>query len=148
MINKKKKVKILKRFQKWFPPNIKHGKPTKWNWLVLYPKGLKLGRNTGIGAFTLIVAKYGIEIQDHVQIGSHCSVYSYSTIDGKNAPVVLKRNSKIGTHSSVMPGVVVGENAIVGAHSFVNKNIPANEVWVGCPVRFLRKLSKKDKSET
>ena len=44
-------------------------------------------------------------IEDDVQIGSHCSIYSGSTIDGKQGPVVLKRNCKIGTHSFIMPGV-------------------------------------------
>jgi len=143
MADKNKNIKISKRFKKWQPPQIEHGKPTRWNWLVLYPKGLKLGRYTDIGAYTLLMAKYGVKIEDYVEIGSHCSIYSQSTIDHKQAPVLLKKNCKIGTHSSVMPGVTIGKNSIVGAHSFVNKNIPSNEIWAGCPVRFLRKLNKK-----
>ena len=67
---------MANRFLKWTPPKIKHGKPTKWNWLVLYPEGLRISKNTDIGAYTLIVAKYGVEIGEEVQIGSHCSIYS------------------------------------------------------------------------
>jgi len=39
----------------------------------------------------------------------------------------------------VMPGIEIGENAVVGANSFVNRNIPPGEVWVGSPVRFYKK---------
>ena len=131
-----------KRFKKWQAPKIEHGKPTKWNWIVLYPDGLKLGKNTDIGAYTLIVAKYGVDIEEGVQIGSHCSLYSFSTIDDKQGKIMLKKNCKIGTHSSVMPGVTIGENTIVGAHSFVNKNLPANVIAVGCPVKILRKMKR------
>src|SRR3989338_1350578 len=90
------------RFTKWEKPLIEHGKPTKWNWLVLYPEGLMLGAHTDIGAYTLLVAKHGIEIEDDAQVGSHCSIYSYSTIDERSGKVVLKKNCRIGTHSSIM----------------------------------------------
>lgn len=125
------------RFSNWKKPEIEHGVPTKWNWLVLNPEGLTLGERTDIGAYTLLVAKHGIVIEDEVQIGSHCSIYSYSTIDNKQGKVVLKKNCRIGTHSSIMPGVTVGENAIVGAHSFVNKDVPANTTVAGAPAKTL-----------
>lgn len=131
------------RFKNWKAPKILHGKPTKYNWLVLRPEGLKLGKNTDIGAYTLIAAHYGVEIGDEVQVGSHCSLYSYSTIDNKQGKITLKKNCRIGTHSSIMPGVTVGENTIVGAHSFVNKSLPPNVVAAGCPVRILKTNAKK-----
>ncbi|QQG42907.1 MAG: acyltransferase [Candidatus Giovannonibacteria bacterium] len=134
------------RFKNWRVPRIRHGKPTKYNWVVLRPEGLKLGKNTDIGAYTLIAAHYGVEIEDDVQVGSHCSLYSYSTIDNKKGKVVLKTNCRIGTHSSVMPGITIGENTIVGAHSFVNKSLPPNVIAVGVPARVLRKLSKKPRA--
>jgi acetyltransferase-like isoleucine patch superfamily enzyme len=124
-----------KRFNKWKMPNIEHGKPTKWNWLVLYPESLKLGAKTDIGAYTLLVAKHGIEIDEEVQIGSHCAIYSYSTIDDKQGKVTLKKNCRIGTHSSIMPGVTVGKNSIVGAHSFVTGDVPPNTTVAGVPAR-------------
>lgn len=127
------------RFQNWKKPVIKHGKPTKWNWLVLYPEGLTLGEHTDIGAFTLLVAKHGIEIEEKVQIGSHCAIYSFSTIDDTAGKVTLKKNCRIGTHSSIMPGVTVGENAIVGAHSFVTKDVPANTTVGGVPAKPLKR---------
>ena len=130
------------RFKKWQKPIIEDGKLTKWNWIVRHPKNLKLGRKTDIGAFSYINAQYGVEIQDEVQIGSHCSIYSVSTIDNKHEKVTLKKNCKIGSHSIVMPGVTVGQNSIVGAFSFVNKDIPDNVVAFGIPAKIIKKLEK------
>jgi acetyltransferase-like isoleucine patch superfamily enzyme len=67
-----------------------------------------------IGAFTYINAKHGVTIEDFVQIGLHCSIYFVSTIDGKAGPVTLKKGCRVGSHGVVMPGVTVGENAVVG----------------------------------
>ncbi|MEK7116241.1 MAG: acyltransferase [Patescibacteria group bacterium] len=128
------------RFSDWTPPQIEEGKLTKWNWLVQNVANFQLGRKTDIGAFTYINAKHGVEIEDEVQIGSHCSIYSVSTIDDKAGKVTLKKNCKIGTHSVIMPGVTVGENAIVGACSFVNKDIPPNTVAFGVPAKVIRPL--------
>ena len=124
----------------WRRPIIKHGKFTKYNYIVQYPNGLKLGRNFDIGAFTYINARYNITIGDLVQIGSHCSIYSHSTIDSKKGSIVLEKNCRIGTHSTVMPNVTVGENSIVAAYSFVNRDIPKNEVWGGVPIKRIKKL--------
>ena len=123
------------RFSDWKYPEIEDGKLTKYNWVVQHKDNLKLGYKTDIGAFTYINAKYGVTIEDFVQIGSHCAIYSISTIDGKQGPVVLKKNCRIGSHSTIMPGVTIGENAIVGAHSFVNRDVRDGEVVVGVPVR-------------
>ena len=125
---------------KWTKPIIKHAKLTKYNYIVQYPEGLKLGKNFDIGTFTYINARNGVEIQDNVQVGSHCSIYSTSTIDDKKGAVILKKNCKIGTHSTIMPNVTVGENSIIAAYSFVNVNIPMNELWAGVPAQFKRKL--------
>ena len=131
---------LKKTSKKWAKPVIKHNKLTKYNYILQYPENLKLGKNFDIGTFTYINSHYGVEIDDNVQIGSHCTIYSHSTIDNKKGRVILERNCKIGTHSTIMPGVKIGENSIVGAYSFVNKNIPKNQVWVGVPVKFMYKI--------
>lgn len=133
---------MVDRFKNWKKPKIEEGKMTKYNWLVQNKKGLKLGYKTDVGAFVYINAKNGVTIEDLVQIGSHCSIYSLSTIDNKEGPVILKKNCKIGTHSTVMPGITVGENSIIGAFSFVNKSIPANVVAFGVPAKVFKKLDK------
>jgi len=131
---------MKERFEHWEYPEIEDGKPTKWNWVVQHPENLKLGHKTDIGAFTYINAKNGVTIEDYVQIGSHCSIYSLSTIDGKEGSVVLKRNCRIGSHSVIMPGVTVGKNSIVGAFSLVDKDIPDNVVAVGARARIVGRI--------
>jgi len=128
------------RFKDWEYPKIEEGKLTKYNWVVQNKDGLKLGYKTDIGAFTYINAKSGVIIEDFVQIGSHCSLYSVSSIDDKEGKITLKKNCKIGSHSVIVPGVTIGENAIIGAFSFVNKDIPDNVVAVGTPVKIIKKL--------
>ena len=127
------------RFQSWTYPEIEEGKPTKYNWVVQNLTGLRLGYKTDIGSFTYINAKYGVVIEDNVQIGSHCSVYSVSTIDNKQGQVLLKKNCRIGSHSVIMPGVTIGENAVIGAFSFVNSDIPADAIAVGVPAKVIKK---------
>ena len=127
---------------KWVKPIIKHGKMTKYNYIVQYPKNLKLGKNFDIGTFSYINCQYGVEICDNVQIGSHCSIYSNSTIDSKKGPIILEKNCRIGTHSTIMPNVTIGKNSIVGAYSFVNKDIQKNQIWVGVPARFKSNIKK------
>ncbi len=124
----------------WEKPIIKHGKLTKYNYVVQYPDKLNLGKNFDIGAFTYINSSYGVTIGDNVQIGSHCSIYSNSTIDEKKGQVILKRNCKIGTHSTIMPNVTIGENSIIGAYSFVTEDVSKNEMWMGVPAKFKAKL--------
>ena len=104
------------RFENWKAPEIKEGE------------------------LTYINAKNNVIIEDNVQIGSHCSIYSISTIDDKEGEVILRNNCKIGTHSVIMPGVTVGKNSIIGAFSFVTENIPDNVVAFGVPTKVIRKL--------
>ncbi len=128
------------RFKNWEYPEIENGKPTKYNWIVQHKNKFKLGYKTDIGAFTYINAKHGVVIEDYVQIGSHCSIYSISTIDEKEGQVKLEKNCKIGSHSVIMPGIIIGENSIIGAFSFVNSDIPDNVVAVGVPAKVIKKI--------
>ncbi len=132
------------RFKDWKHPNIVEGKLTKYNWVVQHKEKFKLGYKSDIGAFTYINAKNGVFIEDYVQIGSHCSIYSVSTIDNKEGEVILKKNCRVGSHSVVMPGVAIGENSIIGAFGFVNKDIPANVIAFGMPVKIVKSLNEEE----
>ena len=127
-----------KRFKSWTYPEFDEKGMTKWNWMCQYHENLNLGESTDIGAFTYINAKYGVEIQENVQIASHCSIYSWSTIDDKKGKVVIKKNARIGSHSLVMPGVSIGENAVIGAFSFVNRDVPDNATALGVPAKVVQ----------
>lgn len=134
--------KMIDRFKNWKYPEIEEGKLTKYNWLVQNKDGLTLGCQTDIGAFTYINAKYGVIIEDNVQIGSHCSIYSVSTIDDKNGKVQIKNNAKLGSHTTVLPGVTIGKNSIVGANSLVVDDIPDNVIAYGVPAKVIRSINE------
>ena len=129
-----------KHLKVWKQPKIKDRKLSDWCWLIQDSKNLTLGKFTDIGAFTLIGAKYGVTIEDNVQIGSHCAILSASTIDDKYGPVILEKNCKIGSHTTIMPNVTIGENTVIGAHSFVTKSIPSNRIAFGVPCKIYKKI--------
>ena len=135
---------MTKRFSNWKYPDIKEGKTTKYNWLVQNLEGFVLGKDTDIGAFSYINALNGVVIEDNVQIGSHCSIYSISTIDNTSGKIFLKNNCRIGSHTTILPGVSIGKNSIIGAHSLVNKDIPDNVVAYGVPAKVIKKLENND----
>ena len=120
-------------------PPLQHGVLTEWHWVAYHPENLKLSDETDIGCFTSFHAQHGIEVAEDVQIGSHCSIYSLSTIDGKKGKVTIGKGASIGTHSTVMPGVTIGEGAIVGAHSLVLTDIPPNCLAYGVPAKVVKR---------
>lgn len=103
-----------------------------------HPKKFQLGNRVDIGSFTYIQAQEGVILEDDVQIGGGCLIYSVSTIDNKKGCVVMKKGSCLGAHSTIMPGVTIGENSIIGAHSLVKSDIPANVIAYGVPAKVIR----------
>ena len=129
-----------RRFENWKKPKIEHLKMTKWGWIVSHPESLIMGENVDIGAFSYLNAYYGIRIEDNVQIGGGCKIYSLDTISGKNGLIVFKKGCKVGANSVVMGGVTIGENSIVAARAVVTKDVPANVVVAGNPAKIIKKL--------
>lgn len=61
-----------------------------------------------------------------------------------NRDVYIEKNAWIGSNVTILPGVHIGENSVIGAGSIVTKDIPANVVAVGNPCRILRQISEQD----
>ena len=127
----------------WVKPTFQHNQLSSCGQLVSYPENLELADYVDIGNFVYINARHGVIIEEDVEIASHCAIYSASTIDNKEGKVVLKKNCKVGSHSVIMPGITIGENSVVGAFSFVNKNIPPNVTAIGIPVKIIKKIKSK-----
>lgn len=128
----------MNRFNNWKMPEFDSKNMTKWNWMCQYHENLKLGQGVDIGAFTYINAHYEVEIEVDVQIGSHCSIYSHNTIDNTQGKVIIKSGARIGSHTVILPGVTIGENAVIGAFSLVKTDVAANEVVAGVPARKIK----------
>lgn len=121
---------------------------------IFVPGGLSIGDNSSIAPYTTIYATFGVTIGKNCLISSNCGISSYNHIvasDNRIAntsqdekfskPVVIGDNVWIGMNSCILPGVTIGNNSIVGSGSVVTKDIPENEIWVGNPARFMKKIS-------
>lgn len=115
---------------------------TQWMWRVLNRDNFKLGKNVSIGSFTVIDAQNGVTLEDDIQISMGCRILSHSHIDMKDGEIIMRKNSCLGANAVIMPDVIVGENSIIGALSFVKSGtrIPKNEIWAGIPAKFIKKI--------
>ena len=90
----------------------------------------------------------GIEIEDGVMLGPEVGLFTVNH-EPENIRVIMtkkihiKRNAWIGARVNILPGVTIGENAIVGTGSIVTKDIPDNAVAVGNPARVVKMIDKK-----
>lgn len=86
----------------------------------------------------------GITIEDNVFVGANVTFtndkYPRSKADWQLLPTCIKKGASIGAGSTILCGVTIGENAMIGAGSVVTKDVPANELWVGNPAHFVRKI--------
>jgi len=133
------------RFKKWLPPTFdedgwaySNDSHIKYGWRCQHFQNLTLGDETDVGCFTYMNAKHGIQIGIITQIGSNCSIYSESTIYGKysgvlKGKVVIGDDVMIGAHCVIMPGVKIGNDAVVAACSFVNRDVPVGALFGGVP---------------
>ncbi len=105
---------------------------------------VKVGRNTWIGPFTLLDGSGGLTIGEGCSISSGVQIYSHDTvrwavsagIDApERSPVAIGDFTYVGSQTVVGRGVTIGERAVIGACSFVNRDIPAYTVAVGVPCR-------------
>lgn len=128
------------RFKDWKPPKIEHGVLNEYNWLVLYPDGLTLEKNTDIGAFCLLMCKHGVVIDENAQLGSGVKVYSEDTISGCSGSVIICERACIGANSVILPNAVIRDGAIVAANSTVSGLVPKNEIWAGNPAKQIGKI--------
>ena len=132
------------------PINFKKIRATFWKWM-----GVKIGKNVLIGhSVSLDYGNTGlITIEDEVIITNCCILLCHrrdmvNYRKGKNAynlpyihkPIILRRGCQIGMGSIIMPGVEIGEGAILGARSVVTKDIPAWTVAVGSPCKVIKTL--------
>ncbi|MFK7936617.1 MAG: acyltransferase, partial [Saprospiraceae bacterium] len=120
--------------------------------VMLYAKGkLQVGANFNINKYSRIVAHERIEIGDHVTIGQFVSIldhdhhYQFSgdqlQLDGYDtAPIRIGNNVWIADKCTILKGVSIGNNVVMGAHTLVNKDVPDNVVIGGSPFRILKQL--------
>ncbi len=87
----------------------------------------------------------GITLEDDVFVGANVTFTNDRYPRSRNEKwemekTVVRRGASIGAGSVVLCGIEIGENSMIGAGSVVTKNVPAGELWVGNPARFVRKV--------
>lgn len=131
------------------------GDNTKIGTFVEIQKGVKVGKNCKISSHSFICE--GVTIQDNVFVGHNVTfindAYPRATAaddalqteeDWICIPTLIRKGASIGSSSTLLCGITVGENAIVGAGSVVTKDVPANTIVAGNPARILRKFEEGD----
>ena len=127
------------------------GDNTKIGAFVEIQKGVKIGKNCKISSHTFICE--GVTIEDNVFVGHNVSFINdklprataadgslQTEADWNVVPTLVKKGASIGTSSTILCGVTIGENAIVGAGSVVTKDVPPNTIVAGVPARVRRAI--------
>jgi acetyltransferase-like isoleucine patch superfamily enzyme len=110
-----------------------------------FGRHIELGKDVFINHACSFLDLGGITIEDNVQIGPRVNMVSENhPLDPSNRKsldlksVLIKRNAWIGAGATILPGVTIGENAVVAAGAVVNKDVPANTVVGGVPAKVIR----------
>lgn len=93
---------------------------------------IELGEQSGIGQHTVVVATNHTLVRD--------TAYLRAPWDEERTGVVIGRNCWIGANCTLLPGITIGDDAVVGAGSVVTQSVPAGELWAGVPARRLKSL--------
>lgn len=136
--------------------------PRKLRPFILRRMGCKVGKGCFMGDYVRIDTSHPdmITIEDNVSIASgsrllchqrdfsdFCVGDDYMKLGYVVKPIVLKKGCLVGMESFVMPGVTIGEGAIVGAGSLVTKDIPAWTIAAGRPAKVLKQIPKREIGE-
>jgi acetyltransferase-like isoleucine patch superfamily enzyme len=132
------------------------GDETKIGAFVEIQKGARVGKRCKISSHTFICE--GVEIEENVFIGHSVTFINDSyprataasgelqtEADWKVEPTRVCKGASVGSGSTILSKVTIGENAIVGAGSVVTKDVPANAIVAGNPAKVLRFVTQEKK---
>ena len=123
---------------------------TKIGTFVEIQKNSFIGKNCKISSHTFICE--GVEIEDNVFIGHNVTFINdkypratnekgemQSEDDWVVTKTLIKKGASVGSSATILCGIIIGENAIVGAGSVVTKNVPPNSTVAGVPAKIIKK---------
>ena len=114
-----------------------------------YGYNIEIGENFGANHNLLILDSAKVSFGDNVMIGPNCSFITTKHPTDPDVrkqglqwaePIVIKNNAWICANVTVLAGVTIGENSIIGAGSIVTRDIPPNTFAVGVPCRVIKQL--------
>ena len=131
-----------------------------WQFCVVLPKA-RIGSNCNICSHCFIendvvignnvTIKCGVQLWDGITVEDDVFIGSNVTFTNDRYPrsrnekwmletTVVRRGASIGAGSTVLCGIEIGEDAMIGAGSVVTKSVPAGELWLGNPAKFVKKV--------
>lgn len=126
---------------------------TKVGTFVEIQKNAFIGKNCKISSHTFICE--GVHIEDNVFVGHNVTFINdkhpratnidgsmQSDADWKVVETFIKKGASIGSSSTIMCGITIGENSIIGAGAVVTKDVPPNSIAAGVPAKVLRKIKQ------
>lgn len=136
------------------------GKPVDPSFRVFPPFYTDFGKNITVGKNVFINACCHFQDQGGITLGDNCLVghnVVFATLNHGfapeerqsmlSAPIVVGRNVWIGSNSTILQGVTIGDNSIIAAGSVVTKDVPANAIVAGVPARFIRSISPEEEKQ-
>ena len=137
------------------------GKPVDETFKMFPPFYTDFGKNITVGKNVFINACCHFQDQGGITLGDNCLVghnvifatlnHGFAPEERQSmlpAPIVVGRNVWIGSNSTILQGVTIGDNSIIAAGSVVTKDVPANAIVAGVPARFIRSISpEKEKQQ-
>ena len=115
---------------------------------INYGKNTKIGKNVFINFDCVFLDLGGITIEDNVLIAPKVSLLSEGhPVSPQNRQshvpghIHIKKNAWIGAGATILPGVTIGENAIVAAGAVVSKDVPANTIVGGIPAKIIKEIN-------
>lgn len=136
------------------------GKPVDPSFRVFPPFYTDFGKNITVGKNVFINACCHFQDQGGITLGDNCLVghnvvfatlnHGFAPEERQSmlpAPIVVGRNVWIGSNSTILQGVTIGDNSIIAAESVVTKDVPANAIVAGIPARFIRSISPEEEKQ-
>lgn len=128
---------------------VKLGKEVKTGHDVLIREDSTIGDRTMVGSGTIIEARCrvgtdvsiqsgvflanGTVVKDEVFLGPHTCVLNDRMMDGNIEPVLINEGARLGANCTILAGVEIGKEAVIGAGTVVTKDVPDGETFVGVP---------------
>ena len=110
--------------------------------------GMKVGKNVSVGLMAMMDIFFPqlISIGENSVLGYNCTILCHEFLirEYRTGMVVIGREVMLGANSTVLPGVIIGDGAVVGAGSLVNRDIPPGALVAGVPARVIREKYEKD----
>lgn len=139
---------VRKRLSEIIASNIDESTTVFAPFFTNFGRFIQIGKNVFINHACSFLDMGGITIEDHVLIGPKVNLitenHPLDPADRRTLickPIVIKRNAWIGAGATILPGVTIGENAVVAAGAVVSRDVSANSIVGGVPAKIIKAIS-------